>query len=114
MVADNGKSEHDIVESRHHISVGPGVKAAIYFISYAVCFAAGWYAKGEVTKGSIAESEIEVRKDDAKVSVALDKDLYVDERNVEHRVSETPYNTDCSTMSIADMRDRLRESEVDQ
>lgn len=111
-MAGNNQNEHDVIERR--ITFGPGIRALAYFISYAICFGAGWFTHSQIAKGTIAESEVKVRKDDGKVAIDIDRDLEVGTKRVEHEHRERAFDTDCADTSIANMRSRMRESEEHQ
>lgn len=111
MPENNGISEHDKVT--HHYSVGAGIKAAIFFVVLVVTFGAGWYLCKQNTKGDIAESELEVRKDDSNVAQNLERKQADGIDRVNKYTNAFDYRRDCADLSIHDLRG-VREPEVDQ
>lgn len=109
MVSNDNQNEHDIVERR--VSVGPYVGAGLLFLMLGGTFAAGFYVCKTNTKGDIAESEVEVRKDDSRVALELEQKLAERKDNADQFVADNPYDNDCARITINDMRGGMREPE---
>ena len=109
---DNNQNEIDIV--KHQYSVGPAVKAGIFFLILVVTAGGSAYFVKQNTKGDIATSEIEVRKDDSAAWLELEKERDEAKAYVKELLSERAYDTDCAGMSLRDMRNRVQQSEVDK
>lgn len=110
-VVDNGINETDIV--KHRYELGPAVKALAFFVILVGTSGATWYVCKQNTKGDIATSEIEVRKDDSEAMLKLQTERDRALEYVDQLLSERAYDTDCASMPLVDMRNRVREPEVD-
>lgn len=108
-MADNNQNETDT----HRYELGPALKAMAFFVILVLTSGGTWYICKQNTKGDIATSEIEVRKDDSEAWLELEKERDDAKRYLAQLLSERAYDTDCANSTLLDMRNSVREPEVD-
>ena len=97
---DNNQNEVDI----KRYELGPGIKAIAMFVMLAMTSGVTWYICKQNTKGDIAESEIEVRKDDNKLADKIDGNLE-EGLAIDARVhAERSYNNPCAEITLRELR----------
>lgn len=83
-----------------NITVGPGVRHAIIWLSIITSFWAGWYVKGEIFSGEMATAGLVVLKDDIVEKQRARDMKAINEKALELNMEGKTYDKDCGNMSI--------------